>query len=144
MYNSLITSLLFLFVTLSNVSAQSILGKWKTIDDETNEAKSVVEIVERNGKVYGKIIKLFRLPNEDPDPLCSECPEEDARYNKKVLGMEIIQNMAADEDGYSGGTILDPKVGKIYKCRLWVEGDNLKVRGYWGPFYRTQTWDRFE
>ncbi|MEQ9415709.1 MAG: DUF2147 domain-containing protein, partial [Cyclobacteriaceae bacterium] len=47
-------------------------------------------------------------------------------------------------DGYSGGTILDPKVGKIYRCRLWIEGDNLKVRGYWGPFYRTQTWDRFE
>jgi uncharacterized protein (DUF2147 family) len=144
MYNSLITSLLLLFATLMNANAQSILGKWKTIDDETNEAKSVVEIAERNGKVYGKIIKLFRTPNEDPDPLCSECPEEDTRYNKRVLGMEIIQDMAADEDGYSGGTILDPKVGKIYKCRLWVEGDNLKVRGYWGPFYRTQTWDRFE
>ncbi|MEQ8361452.1 MAG: DUF2147 domain-containing protein [Cyclobacteriaceae bacterium] len=144
MHNSLITSLLLFVATVTSSNAQGIMGKWKTIDDETNEVKSVVEIVERNGKLYGKIIRLFRTPNEDPDPLCSECPKEDARYNKKVLGMEIIKDMSADEDGYSGGTILDPKVGKIYRCRLWIEGDNLKVRGYWGPFYRTQTWDRFE
>ncbi|MFZ1806521.1 MAG: DUF2147 domain-containing protein [Cyclobacteriaceae bacterium] len=144
MHNSLILSPLLLLATVLNSNAQGIMGKWKTIDDETNEAKSVVEIVERNGKAYGKIIELFRTPNEDPDPLCSECPEDDKRYNKKVLGMEIILDMTADEEGYSGGTILDPKVGKVYRCKLWVEGNNLKVRGYWGPFYRTQTWDRYE
>ncbi len=126
----------------ANCYAQSILGNWKTIDDETNEPKSIVEITERNGKFYGKIIKLFRKPGEDPDPLCTECPESDSRYNKKVLGMEIIQNMTTDDNEYSGGTILDPKVGKIYRCRLWVEAESLKVRGYWGPFYRTQTWQR--
>lgn len=144
MLNSLIISCLLLFATVLQSNAQGIRGQWKTIDDETNEAKSVVEITERNGKVYGKIIKLFRAPNEDSDPLCSECPKDDIRYNKKVLGMEIILDMTPDEDGYSSGTILDPEVGKIYRCRLWVEGDNLKVRGYWGPFYRTQTWDRYE
>ncbi len=122
------------------LSAQSILGKWKSIDDETNEPKSIVEITERNGKIYGKIIQLFRHPDEDQDPVCKECPEDDARFNKKVLGMEIIQNMEADGQEFSGGTILDPKVGKIYRCRLWIEDNKLKVRGYWGPFYRTQTW----
>jgi len=142
MNKSLIIFILLLGATYSN--AQGIIGKWKTIDDETNEAKSVVEIVERNGKAYGRIIKLFRALNEDPDPLCSECPKDDKRYNKKVLGMEIILDMTPDEEGYSGGTILDPKVGKIYRCKLWADGNNLKVRGYWGPFYRTQTWDRYE
>lgn len=59
--------------------------------------------------------------------------------------MEIIKDMTADDDGgYDGGTILDPKVGKIYRCRLWLEANKLKVRGYWGPFFRTQTWDRFD
>lgn len=129
---------------LLNGHAQTITGKWKTIDDETNEVKSVVEITEHNGLIYGKIIKLFRSPGEDPDPICSECPKDDMRYNKKVLGMEIIKDMSTDEDGYSGGTILDPKVGKIYRCRLWLEANKLKVRGYWGPFFRTQTWERFE
>ncbi|HRK55541.1 MAG TPA: DUF2147 domain-containing protein [Cyclobacteriaceae bacterium] len=144
MHNSLIASFILFITIVLNSNAQDIIGKWKTIDDETNEAKSVVEITERNGKVYGQIIKLFRAPNEDQDPLCSECPKDDIRYNRKVLGMDIILDMTPDEDGYSSGTILDPEEGKIYRCRLWVEGKKLKVRGYWGPFYRTQTWARYE
>ena len=130
------------FLSIHIGVSQSIIGKWKTIDDETSEAKSIVEINIRNGKIYGKIIKLFRNPDEDPDPVCSQCPADDKRYNMKVLGMEIIQNMVADDNEFSGGTILDPKNGKIYRCRLWKEGENLKVRGYWGPFYRTQIWHK--
>lgn len=122
--------------------SQSVLGKWVTIDDETGEKKSVVEITERGEKLYGTITNLFRNPGEDPDPICSECPEDDERYNKKVIGMEIIRDMSQDGDEYSDGTILDPKVGRIYRCRLWLDGENLKVRGYWGPFFRTQVWQR--
>ncbi len=121
-------------------SAQNVLGKWVTIDDETNEPKSIVEIFKTGDALHGKIVKLFRKPGEDPDPVCSKCPSDDTRYNKKVLGMEIVKDMEADDDEYAGGTILDPKVGKIYRCRIWRDGENLKVRGYWGPFYRTQTW----
>lgn len=141
-FRSYFLVLLFSFPILQSGFGQSIVGQWKTIDDETNEAKSIVEIFERNGKIYGKIIKLFRHPDEDQDPVCIECPTEDKRYNKKVLGMEIIEHMEADDTEFSGGTILDPKNGKIYRCRLWKEGENLKVRGYWGPFYRTQTWHK--
>jgi hypothetical protein len=71
------------------VQGQSIIGKWKTIDDNTGEERSVVEIYEKGGKVYGKIIKLFRKPGEDPDPICDECDADDARYKKKIIGMEI-------------------------------------------------------
>ncbi|MGE0590545.1 MAG: DUF2147 domain-containing protein [Cyclobacteriaceae bacterium] len=122
--------------------SQSIVGKWVTIDDETGDKKSVVEITERNEKLYGTITKLFRKPGEDPDPVCDECPVDDERYNKKVIGMEIIRDMSPDGNEYSDGTILDPKVGRIYRCRLWLDGENLKVRGYWGPFFRTQVWQR--
>ncbi len=132
----------FLNASINFCAGQSILGSWTSIDDETNEPKSIVDISQRDGKIYGKIVKLFRAPDEDPDPLCKECPQDDKRYNKKILGMEIIKDMVKDDNEYSGGTILDPKVGKIYRCKLWVEGRSLKVRGYWGPFYRTQTWLR--
>lgn len=123
-------------------SAQDVVGKWKTIDDETGEPRSIVEIFEKDGKVYGKIVKLLRTPDEDPDPVCKDCDEDDDRYNKKVIGMEIIRDMTKGEDEWEGGTILDPKNGRVYRCHLWVEGENLKVRGYWGPFYRTQTWQK--
>jgi uncharacterized protein (DUF2147 family) len=50
--------------------------------------------------------------------------------------------MEKSGDEYAAGNILDPEEGKVYKCKLWLEGTELKVRGYWGPFYRTQTWTR--
>jgi uncharacterized protein (DUF2147 family) len=124
------------------VSAQDVIGKWQTIDDETNKPRSIVEIFEKDGKVYGKVVRLFREDNEDPDPVCKDCDEDDDRYNKKVIGMEIIRDMEKGDEGWEDGTILDPKNGKVYRCRLWVEGTDLKVRGYWGPIYRTQTWHK--
>jgi len=134
--------LVFLFALIcvfSNLNAQdSIFGKWKSIDDETNKTKSIVEIYEKNGRAYGKIISLFREPGEDPDPLCDEC--EGNKHNKKIIGMEIITEMEASGDTWDGGEILDPENGKVYRCKLWVEDGKLKVRGYIMFLYRTQTW----
>lgn len=117
---------------------QSITGKWKTIDDETGKPRSIVDVYEKDGKVFGKIIELFRSPDEDPDPLCEECT--DHRKGEKVIGLEIISDMKAKGNEYVNGEILDPENGKIYKCKLWVEDGNLKVRGYLYFLYRTQTW----
>ncbi|MBL7844714.1 MAG: DUF2147 domain-containing protein [Cyclobacteriaceae bacterium] len=126
-----------------SVSAQhSILGKWKSIDDKTGETKSIVEIFERGGLVYGKVIKIFPKPGDDQDPVCNKCPEDDDRFKKKILGMEIIQGMKKDGSEYSDGHILDPEAGKVYRCKLWLESNDLKVRGYWGPVWRTQTWKK--
>jgi uncharacterized protein (DUF2147 family) len=130
-----------LFLTMS-LHGQSILGKWKTVDDETGEVKSIVEIFEKEGKAYGKVIRIFPPQGEDPDPVCEECERDDPRYKKKIIGMEIITDMEKIDGQYGNGEILDPENGKVYRCRLWTEGENLKVRGYWGPFYRTQTWKR--
>jgi len=144
MYHPLRPLLACLFLAwMSPSAAQNAIGKWKTIDDNSGEERSVVEIFERSGKVYGKIVKLFRKPGEDPDPICDECDSDDARYRKKVIGMEIIRDMKKTDGEYTEGTILDPESGKVYRCRFWVEGNELKLRGYWGPFYRTQTWIKF-
>jgi uncharacterized protein (DUF2147 family) len=128
-----------LLILYTEAYGQSILGKWKTID-ESGQEKSVVEIFERNGKIFGKVIKIFPTPGKDPDPVCNKCPEDDARYKKKIIGMEIIRDMQEDQGEYTGGDILDPEAGKVYRCKMWIDGQDLKVRGYWGPFYRTQSW----
>lgn len=126
-------------------SAQtSPIGKWKTIDDESGEPKSIIEITERGGKLFGKIVKLFRKANEDQDPVCEDCEQNDPRYKKKIIGMEILEGLRKEGDGYEGGSILDPANGKVYRCKIWLEGEILKVRGYWGPFFRTQSWHKAE
>ena len=137
----------YLFLTLllifsNGIYTQSIVGKWKTIDDETGKAKSIVEIFLKEGKAYGKIIKLFREKGQNPDPICDKCT--DHRKDQKVLGMTIITEMEKDDDEWKDGEILDPNNGKVYDCKLWIENGKLMVRGYVAFFYRTQTWIRVD
>lgn len=136
MRNILIVALI-VFGT-NTVFSQEIFGRWKTIDDETNKPKSIVEIYEEDGKAYGKILKLFREPHEEQDPICDECTDE--RKGEKVIGLTIIRDMQKDGDQWEDGDILDPENGKVYDCKLWREGDKLMVRGYIAFFFRTQTW----
>lgn len=127
---------------LTCFSQDEVLGKWKTIDDETGRVKSIVELYKKGDKLFGKVIKLFRLPDEDQDPKCDKCDLKDPRYNQRVLGMEIIKDMIWDDDEWDDGYILDPKKGKVYDCKLWLEEGELQVRGYIVFFFRTQTWVR--
>jgi len=136
----ILTSILTLFMVCTAYAQAPIVGKWKTIDDETNEPKSIVKIFEKDGKYYGTIVELFRKPGEEPNPVCDECDSDDDRKDKPVVGMEIIRNLEQDGDEYDDGTILDPGDGKVYDCKLWVEEGNLMVRGYIAFFFRTQTW----
>ena len=55
----LLTFALTLFAAAA-VAQNPVLGKWKTIADEKGRIKSVVEIPERDGKIYGQVIELFR------------------------------------------------------------------------------------
>jgi uncharacterized protein (DUF2147 family) len=136
------------FMSVAATTAEkNIEGVWKTIDDVTGKEKSHVKIYKaQNGKYYGKVLKLVnRGPEEDPDPVCSKCPKGDYRYNQKVVDMKILSGLEEKGDEYVNGTILDPKNGKIYNCKVWLENKNtLKLRGYLGPVYRTQTWHRVE
>ena len=128
------------FITLSTFS-QSVVGKWKTIDDETGQAKSIVEVFEKSGKIYGKVFEIF--DEKHKNDLCKECSGDDK--NKPILGMIILKGLTKDDNEYSGGKILDPKNGKTYKCTINLEGkDKLKVRGYIGfsLIGRSQYWLR--
>lgn len=137
--NKLIFTLVLLFSL--NATSQSILGQWKTIDDQDGKEKSIVEIYKHNGKIYGKIIKIFDASKAAN--LCTKCEDND--YNKPVLGMNIIKAMVKKDKYFKGGTILDPRSGTTYKCRLWLSGNNpdkLQVRGYISFLYATQYWER--
>jgi len=138
----------YIYITLLVCSlqigfAQTVIGKWKTIDDETGEAKSIVEIYQKNGKIYGKVVDIIDASKRNG--LCEKC--KGSRKNMPVLGMQIIDGLTKDDDEYSDGKILDPEKGKEYTCKIWLDSSNknkLYVRGYVSIFYRTQNWYRVE
>ncbi len=121
------------------------VGLWKTIDDETKQEKSLVRIVDSGGTLTGKVEKIADPAKQDSK--CDQCSDE--RKDKPVLGMTLIRNTkqsADDKEIWEGGDILDPNNGKVYKLRLkpMDGGKALQVRGYIGPFFRNQTWQRVE
>jgi uncharacterized protein (DUF2147 family) len=140
----------FLFAALLIFSAasyaQSPIGEWRTVDDETGEAKSIVEIYEQDGELYGKIVKI--LP-EGRSSICDICEGE--YEGKELVGVVIIEGMERDGDEWEDGTITDPKNGKTYNAKMSLSDPNtLDVRGFikvplmGSAIGRTQTWYRVQ
>jgi uncharacterized protein (DUF2147 family) len=121
------------------LAADSPVGKWRTVDDKTGKVVSEVEVYEQGGKLFGKIVGLTEPNDKQGKPkTCTHCTGTDK--DKPIVGLVIIRDLDPSGGRYKGGTILDPEDGKVYKAEIWVEDGKLKVRGYLGFFYKTQTW----
>ena len=134
-----------LVASMAAQAQDSIVGRWKTIDDETGKPKSIVEIAEKDGAIVGKIEKLFREPTEEQNPKCDKCSGD--KKDQLIIGMQILSGLKKDSDTkWSGGEILDPKNGKTYSCKVEIieNGQKLKLRGFIGVSLlgRTQVWQR--
>lgn len=131
--------IVLLFVSFS-MQSQGVLGKWKTVDDETGANKSIVEIYEKGGKIFGKVIEI--LKPFDEKFLCQNC--EGDKKDKPVLGMVIIKELEKVGEYYKNGTIFDAENGKGYRCRIKLDKETgkLQVRGYIAFLYLTQYWIR--
>ena len=132
MRTTLTATLLALPLLLASMAASAadpVVGRWKTIDDETGKAKSIVEITQNsNGTFSGRITEILSS-DKGPNPICDKC--KDDRKNKPVKGMEIVRGMKKEGAGYAGGTILRPADGKIFKSKMQLleGGKKLEVSG---------------
>jgi len=131
---------------MSSALAQtSPLGLWRSVDDKTGEVKAEIRIDESAGALIGRIERSLKKDTL-PDAVCEHCTDD--RKGKPIAELEIIRGGRKDEgrDVWEGGKILDPENGKEYRASLTpVEGGKkLQVRGYLGPFWRTQTWNRVQ
>lgn len=129
----------------SSFAQMTPVGTWHSIDDKTGEAKAEIQIVDKDGALSGRVVKSLR---NDPNAkkICDDC--KDDRKGQAIIGMEIIRGVKADASGDNlwagGGKILDPENGKEYTVKMvpLEGGKKLQVRGFIGPFYRTQVWLR--
>lgn len=136
--------LLIAFALVGNLAmSQTCVGKWTTIDDETGKKKSTVDLYKYKEQLYGKITFLHPREGREENPVCKKCTDD--RKNQPLVGLQIVRNLKWNGTEWEGGTIVDPENGKSYTTKMWLDpnnSDKLYVRGYIGPFYRTQTWIR--
>jgi uncharacterized protein (DUF2147 family) len=120
------------------------VGTWHSTDDATGKPKAEIIIRDSGGVLVGKVERSLQAPSAEP--LCNLCTDD--RKGQPKIGLEIIrgaQRSGADAV-WEGGTIVDPENGKVYKLRLTPQdgGKTLQVRGYIGPFFRNQLWQRVQ
>jgi uncharacterized protein (DUF2147 family) len=136
----LLAGLLF---AAGQVFGQEVVGKWKTIDDESGNQKSIVQLWMISGKLYGKVLQTWDDDGVTPtDKLCDKCTGNNK--DKRIIGMTIVLGLEKSGEIWKGKKgILDPKKGTYYDVKIWLEDPNtLTVRGSIGPIGRKQTWHR--
>ena len=132
---------LILLIITNTINSQSIFGKWYSTNEETGEIDSVIEVYKKQEKAFANIIEIKN--SERRNAVCDLC--KDKNKNKPILGLNILNGLERDGEEWSGGTILDPRNGNVYKCYIeLVQKDKLKIRGYLGLalFGKTAYWQR--
>jgi uncharacterized protein (DUF2147 family) len=122
-------------------NADAILGKWVNPSGEGQ-----IQIYKKGNLYYGKLVWL-KFPNDevtDKPKLDKNNPDKNLQ-GRPVLGLEILKNFKFDgDDVYEDGNIYDPKNGKDYSCKMTLNGNKLKIRGYIGISLlgRSEVWTR--
>lgn len=130
--------ILFLTISTNGIAQNQIVGKWLSEDKE-----GITEIYEQRGEYDGKINWLKAPDDESGRPFTDTENPNSSKRDQPLMGLVILTNFHFSENEWKGGKIYDPQNGKLYTCTMWLTDPNtLKVRGYWGLFYQTQTWTR--
>ena len=139
----------FLMLALIHFGAifadDDVVGFWKTIDDKTHKAQSIVAIYPYQGKIYGRMIATLDENEKVFDTLNN--PKEHAKGvegDPFFVGLDMIWNLQKQKDSqqYAGGKIMDPDAGKIYTAEMWMQDGKLIVRGEILVFGKNQEWVR--
>jgi uncharacterized protein (DUF2147 family) len=140
-FSSAILPLIFFFPSsLALAQADRAVGLWKR-EEPTRTA--MIRVWEEDGKLMGKVESGMRKDGADRTPaLCIKCPGD--KKNKPLIGLVVIWDMVKRADRWTGGKILEPTTGRIYNGQIepTSDGKQLKVRGTFLFFSKTETWYR--
>jgi uncharacterized protein (DUF2147 family) len=136
----LIMMMLFVAVSVSAMAqaGDAILGKWATANGEDH-----VYIYKKGNKFFGKL-GWIKFPDENGKPKVDKNNPDDALKTRPVLNLELLKDFTFDGEKYVDGKIYDPKSGKTYSCKMTIDGNTLRVRGYVGISLlgRTEVWTK--
>ena len=138
-----VISFLLSAYALQAQNADVILGKWYN-----EEKDAIINIYKENGKYTGKIVWL-KEPYENGKPKVDDKNPDPKLVTRPVMGLKLFWGFRYDpgDKQWTDGRIYDPKSGKTYDCYMWMEGKDLKIKGYvLGMRFlgRKTTWTRAE
>lgn len=115
-----------LVLAAGTAQADPVVGTWKTQVDDG--AYAHVQFAPCGAKLCGKIVRTFNSSGE---------------YKSANIGKQLVWDMEASGSGsYKNGKIWQPSTDKVYKSKMSLSGNTLKVSGCVGPICKKQTWSR--
>lgn len=128
----ILSLLLFLFIAVDGFSQDNVTGVYFT---PARDGK--ISIYKKGNTYSGKIIWSVQNMTDTKNP-------NPALRTRKMVGADVMSGFKYDDGEYVDGKIYDPTSGKTYDCKMWLEGNKLKVRGYIGVSLlgRTETFTR--
>ncbi len=125
---------------VSAQKADAILGQWANPNGQDH-----ILIYKKGNKYFGKL-DWIKVPNDEQGkPKTDKNNPDKALQSRPDLGLELLKDFTFDgEKVYEDGTIYDPKSGKTYSCKMTIDGNSLKIRGYvvFSLFGRSEVWTR--
>jgi len=153
----IVTMCLFAGLYLASVSAaDKVEGYWKSIDENSGKTTAAWRIYQKDNTLFGEIVTV---PDQDDSTIATDCQASYKGFpvagdvNKMtVVKTPFIFGLKMKAAGqWEGGNIIDPKDGKVYKCKLTFRSpdgkkfpkETLEMRGEIGlGIGRSQFWER--
>ncbi|MCL2127128.1 MAG: DUF2147 domain-containing protein [Treponema sp.] len=131
-------------------------GFWLSVDEKTGVTTAGWLIYQENGRLFGKILSMSEHPKTVLADKCKDSypgfPVAGKVSQMTVTGTPWIYSLSQDKNGeWSGGSIVNPEDGKMYKCKIIFrpadgkkfKADTLEMRGEIGlGIGRSQFWQR--
>jgi len=122
---------LLLFSVPARAQRACLVGTW------LNDSKHArVQIYEgKDGRFYGRVVWLHKPNMDDGKPKTDIRNPDPKLRNRSIMGLIILKGFTrGDDDTYTGGTVYDPKAGRLYSAKITCEdgGRALTIRGFVG------------
>lgn len=120
--------------------ADDILGIW------LNEKKeAVVKIYKDGNEYFGKIIDIRGEHAPVKGTLKDLNNPKPELRGRALMEMPLLENWTFEDGEYVGGTAYNPRMGRYFECKAWLTSEKeMKIRGYWGILFATETWEKIE
>jgi uncharacterized protein (DUF2147 family) len=136
-------------------AADPVEGFWKSVDEGGN-ATAFWKIYEKNGVLFGEIMKIVGKPDStiavNVKPTYKNFPVAGKVNEMKTVGTPWIYGLKKKSAGvWEGGNIVDPSKGDFYNCKITFRAkdgkkyttDVLEMRGEVGMgIGRSQFWQK--
>src|SRR5579862_2416541 len=137
-----------ILVSCTTSQKEGITGLWYCTDHKSDKIRSLVAIYQYEDLYYGRMLATYDEEGNFNDTILEkEDRAPGVVGNPPYCGLDFIYEVKEKESTRDGnprykGKIMDPQKGKVYTVQLWLDGNDLIVRGELFIFGKNIRWLR--